>query len=85
MLLIFTVVVWRRGQASAHKSTRFAFNTVFAAVFLQMVLGVVTVMTFAHMHVAITHQIMAVVVVVLILRARFLSHYPIATSVRDAA
>ncbi|MDA5555688.1 heme A synthase [Shimia sp. MMG029] len=85
LLLIFAVVVWRRGQGSAHKSTRFAFNMALAAMFLQIVLGIVTVLTFAHMHVAITHQVMAVIVVVLILRARFLSNYPIATSVRDAA
>ena len=47
-----------------------------------MVLGVVTVMHSAPLELAITHQLGAVVLWVLILRARFLSQYPAAQSVR---
>jgi len=36
----------------------------------------------APVHIAIFHQVLAVVLWVLILRARFLSAYPIPTSVR---
>jgi cytochrome c oxidase assembly protein subunit 15 len=37
----------------------------------------------APLHAAITHQLVAIVVWVLILRARYLSAYPIATSIKD--
>lgn len=85
LLLIFAIVVWRRGQSSSHGHTRFAFNAAFAAISVQIAVGIATVLYAAQVHIAITHQAIAVVVWVLILRARFLSHYPIATSVRDAS
>ncbi|MFV1442314.1 MULTISPECIES: heme A synthase [unclassified Phaeobacter] len=83
LLLTFGVVVWLRGRGSAHPRTRFAFNAVFAALLLQMVLGIVTVLYAAPWQVAILHQLMAVCLWVLILRARYLSGYPIATSIKD--
>ncbi|MCL6282035.1 COX15/CtaA family protein [Ruegeria sp. 2012CJ41-6] len=82
LLLIFVIVVWRRGRSSAHPQTRFAFNAVLAGLMLQVVLGVITVIYAAPWQIAILHQLMAVLVWVLILRARFLSAYPISTSVR---
>ena len=85
VLLIFTVVVWLRGRRSSHQRTRFAFNAVLSAMVLQIVLGIVTVLYGAPAYIAIFHQSLAVIVWVLILRARFLSGYPIATSVRGAA
>ncbi|WP_146345423.1 heme A synthase [Falsiphaeobacter marinintestinus] len=84
LLLAFGVVVWMRGRASAHPNTRFAFNAAFAALLLQVVLGIVTVVYAAPLHIAIVHQLLAVVVWVAILRARFLSAYPQVTSVRGA-
>ena len=85
-LFIFAIVVWRRGRQSAHAQTRFAFNAVMAMVSVQMVLGIVTVLYSAPLNIAIVHQIGAVVAWVLILRARFLSAYPIQQSIRgDAA
>ena len=83
-LLLFTVIVWLVGRRSSHPRTRFAFNAVLAAMLLQIVLGIVTVLYAAPAHIAIFHQGLAVIVWVLILRARFLSGYPIATSVRGA-
>ena len=83
LLLIFGVVVWLRGRRSAHAVTRFAFNAAFAALLVQVVLGIVTVVYAAPVHAAITHQIVAVLVWVLILRARFLSRYPVTTSIRE--
>ena len=82
VLIAFTLVVWLRGRKSSHVKTRFAFNTVLAAMALQIALGIVTVLYGAPAHIAIFHQTLAVIVWVLILRARFLSGYPIATSVR---
>jgi len=82
LLLAYGVLVWLRGRGSAHAATRFAFNAGFAALAVQIGLGIVTVLYGAPWQAAIVHQLMAVVLWVLILRARFLSAYPIATSVR---
>jgi len=82
VLFIFGVVVWLRGRQSAHPQTRFAFNAVMAALTLQIVVGITTVMYAAPVHIALVHQALAVVLWVLILRARFLSAYPIAASLR---
>ncbi|MDC0656729.1 COX15/CtaA family protein [Leisingera sp. SS27] len=83
LLFAFAVVAWLRGRNSAHARTRFAFNAVFAALSVQVLLGIITVVYAAPLHAAITHQLVAVGVWVLILRARFLSAYPIATSIKD--
>ena len=82
LLLIFGIIVWRRGSTSAHPQTRFAFNATFAALSLQVVVGIVTVVYAAPWQIAIVHQFLAVVVWTLILRARFLTAYPIVTSIR---
>ncbi len=82
LLLAFAIVVWLRGRKSAHTKTRFAFNAVMAAMALQITLGIVTVLYAAPWHIAILHQFLAVILWALILRARFLSAYPIATSIR---
>jgi cytochrome c oxidase assembly protein subunit 15 len=84
LLFAFTLGVWFVGRKSSHPVTRFAFNAVLAAMTLQIALGVVTVLYGAPAYIAIFHQALAVIVWVLILRARFLSGYPIATSVRGA-
>ncbi|NEK22266.1 heme A synthase [Sulfitobacter sp. JBTF-M27] len=85
LLFIFGVVVWLRGRKSAHPATRFAFNAVMAVLSLQIVWGITTVLYAAPVHIALVHQALAVVLWVLILRARFLSAYPIATSLRGPA
>lgn len=82
VLLVFGVVVWLRGRRSAHPATRSAFNAVMAALALQVVLGIVTVLYAAPWPLAIAHQALAVALWVLILRARFLSAYPRAASLR---
>ncbi|MGR3636648.1 MAG: heme A synthase [Shimia sp.] len=84
LLVVFAVVVWRRAQGSAHAATRFAFNAAIAAIAVQIAVGIATVVYAAPVHFAIVHQGVAIAVWALILRARFLSHYPIASSVRDA-
>ena len=82
LLFAFGVVVWLRGRRSAHARTRFAFNAVMAALALQIVVGVTTVLYAAPVQIALVHQALAVVLWVLILRARFLAAYPIASSLR---
>jgi cytochrome c oxidase assembly protein subunit 15 len=82
VLLIYAVVVWRRGQRSAHVATRTAFHAVMIAILAQVVMGIVTVLYAAPWQVAIVHQLLAVAVWVLILRARFMCQYPLAQSIR---
>ena len=82
LLFAFGIVAWLKGRKSAHASTRFAFNAVMAMMLVQVVLGIVTAVTAAHLHIAITHQVGAVLLWVLIIRARYLSQYPIAGSIR---
>jgi len=52
------------------------------ALVAQVVLGIATVLYVAPWQIAIVHQFLAVILWVLILRARFLSAYPLAQSVR---
>jgi len=82
LLFAFGVVAWLRGRRSPHPATRAAFHAVMAMLVAQMALGISAVLTSAHLHVAITHQIGAVLLWVLILRARHLSIYPIAGSIK---
>ncbi len=82
LLLTFGVVVWLRARRSAHVLTRGAFNAFFAVLGLQIVLGIMTVIYAAPWQLAIAHQFLAVVLWVLILRARFLCRYPRTTSIR---
>ncbi len=82
LLFIFGVVVWRRSRKSGNHKTRSAFAAVIGMMLLQMVLGIVTVMHSAPLELALVHQVGAIVLWVLILRARFLSQYPTSQSVR---
>lgn len=82
LLLVFAVVVWLRGRRSAHAATRAAFTAAFMALLAQVMLGIATVLYAAPWQVAILHQLLAVGVWGLILRARFLSLYPQIQSIR---
>ncbi len=83
LLFAFGVVVWLRGRRSAYRATQAAFHAVMAMMLAQVVLGITAVLTAAHVHVAITHQIGAVILWVLIIRARHLAQYPVAGSIRE--
>lgn len=83
-LLAFAVLVWLRGRGSAHAATRAAFTWAFAGLLAQVGLGIVTVLNAAPVEIAIVHQLVAVIVWVLILRARLLAGYPVATPIRGA-
>lgn len=84
LLFAFAIVVFLRGRKSAHVATRAAFTAAFIALSAQVVLGIYTVVMGAPWNVAIVHQVFAILVFTLILRARFLSGYPIVTSIRGA-
>ncbi|MCK0121426.1 COX15/CtaA family protein [Loktanella sp. F6476L] len=85
VLFVFGIVVWLRARKSANAQTRFGFNMVLAMMVVQMLLGIVTVLYSAPWQIAIVHQFGAVVLWVLVLRARFLATYPLPQSVRGAA
>ncbi|MBN9675913.1 heme A synthase [Salipiger bermudensis] len=85
LLFVFGILTWLRARKSANPDTRFRFNAVMAMMLVQVVLGIVTVLYVAQMHIAITHQIGAVVLWVLIIRARFGAQYPKAQSIRGTA
>jgi len=81
LLAVFAVVVWMVGRKSSHGATRMAFHAVVAVMLVQVVIGIATALTAAHVHVAITHQITAVLLWVLIIRARHLAQFPIVGSI----
>ena len=82
LLFAFGVVVWWRSRGSGNSETRFAFNVMVVLMIVQMVIGIMTVLYSAPWTLAILHQFTAVLLYVAILRARFLSQYPRAQSVR---
>ncbi|WP_430448961.1 heme A synthase [Rhodophyticola sp.] len=82
LLVLFGIGAWFAARRSALVSTRRSFDWLAVILFGQMVLGIVTVMHSAPWHLAILHQFGAVVLVVLVLRARFLSIYPLPQSIR---
>lgn len=82
LLLIFGVIAWARGRRSAHAATRVAFGWMGAMLLGQVVLGIVTVIHAAPLELGLAHQLGAVILFVLILRARHLARYPIVQSIR---
>ncbi|RYG91759.1 heme A synthase [Loktanella sp. IMCC34160] len=84
-LFAYGIFVWTRARRSPNHRTRFAFNAMLAVMFLQVVLGIVTALYSAPVQIAILHQIGAVALWVLILRARYLARYPLAQSIREGA
>lgn len=85
LLAIFALVVWLRGRKSTHAATKAAFNIMFVVVLAQIVLGVFTVIHGAPWQLGIAHQATAVLLFVLILRARHLAQYPRFDSLRKVA
>lgn len=81
LLFAFGVVVWLRGRKSPHGTTRMAYHAMMAVMLAQVALGIFAALTAAQVHVAITHQITAVLLWVLIIRARHLAQYPVVGSI----
>ena len=78
----FGLVVWSKGRRSANAATRGAFSLMAALLFLQVVLGIVTVLNGAPLALGLAHQVGAVALFVAILNARFHARYPTDQSVR---
>jgi cytochrome c oxidase assembly protein subunit 15 len=82
VLFLLGMYIWWRSRAAANRAVKQAFDWVAVMMFGQMVLGIGTVLYAAPWHLAIVHQLGAVALICLILRARFQSMYPPAQSVR---
>ena len=82
LLAIFAVVVFLRGRRSPHPVTRGAYGVMIAAVAVQVFLGIMNVIHASPLPLALAHQLGAVALFTLILRARHHARYPYETSVR---
>jgi cytochrome c oxidase assembly protein subunit 15 len=83
LLLALGALAWLRGRKSPYQATRAAFHLVLAMLVVQVGLGIYTALTAAQLHVAITHQIGAVLLWVLVIRARHMALYPVQGSIRE--
>jgi cytochrome c oxidase assembly protein subunit 15 len=82
LVFAVTIFVWLRARRSPNDKTSLAFNMVLAAMLVQVVIGIVTVIYSAPVHIALVHQFAAVVAWVLVLRARFACQFPIVQTIR---
>ncbi len=85
LVLLMALYTWWRGRGSAHPATVRAFDWMAAMAFGQVVLGIVTVVHAAPLSLGLIHQLGAVILWVLILRARHRATYPVVQSVRGHA
>ena len=76
ILFLFGIYVWFRSRKSGNSQIRNAISLVMLIIFLQMAIGVITVMYSAPWHIAIFHQFGAIVLWYAIIRARFLAAFP---------
>ena len=82
LLAIFAVVVWARSRHSPHPVTRGAYTVMILAVAFQIMLGIANVLHGSPLPEALAHQLGAVALFVLVIRARHHARYPYETSVR---
>ncbi len=77
VLLAKGLFVWWRARGTALVAVRRAYDWMAVILFGQVVIGIVTVMMAAPWNIAIFHQLLAIALFVLVLRARFVSLYPL--------
>jgi len=75
-VFLIALVIWWQSRRLSITALRQAFDWVTLVFFGQIVIGVATVLYGAPWHIAIVHQFIAVVVMVLAVRARHLALYP---------
>ncbi len=81
-VFIMAIFVWFKSRSSALAVVKRGFNWMMLAVLGQVVLGVATVLQAAQWHIAMTHQIGAIIVITMMLRAVFNATYPKGQSLR---
>jgi cytochrome c oxidase assembly protein subunit 15 len=82
-VFVIGLIIWWAARKSALSALRQRYNAVAAALLLQVVLGIVTVIYAAPVSWAIAHQVGAVLLFVLTLRAAFAAAYPARQSLRS--
>ena len=82
LLVVVVLLGWAGARRSPNPATRNAFLMVALMGLAQMLLGIFTVLYAAPLHIAITHQIGAIVFWVLILNARYQANFPVTQSIR---
>lgn len=85
LLVAALLWLWLRGRRSPASRTRAASFGGFLMGLIQMGLGILTLLYFVPVSLALLHQLGAVVLFVIILRVRFLARYPLADSIRAGA
>ena len=76
ILFLFSIYVWFRSRKSGNLQIKKAITLVMFIIFLQMAIGVITVMNSAPWHIAIFHQFGAIVLWYVVIKARFLAAFP---------
>jgi cytochrome c oxidase assembly protein subunit 15 len=75
-LFVLGLLAWWRSRASALENIRGAFAAMAAMLAVQLALGILTVLQGAPWQLAILHQLGAVALFTLVVRARFAALYP---------
>ncbi|WP_424931800.1 heme A synthase [Amaricoccus macauensis] len=81
VLATLGALAWWRSRKSSMLHIRRAFDAMGIALAVQVVLGVVTVLHASPWQIAIVHQLGAIVLFVLILRAKFTAQFPLAQKI----
>ncbi|WP_118132433.1 heme A synthase [Oceanicella sp. SM1341] len=85
VVFVFGLFLWARARRAALSGVRRAYSAMAAMLVLQVVIGIATVMHAAPVGLALLHQVGAVVLFCLILRARFEAAYPAEERIRGRA
>lgn len=80
LLVLVGLAIWLVGRRSAYRATRRAFHFVAVMLLVQAGLGISTLLLAAQWPVAVAHQLGAITLWTVILRARFQALYPVQNS-----
>ena len=82
IIAILTFYIWLKSRYLGNKKLRFFYTMTLIAIFLQILLGIITVRYAAPWQLAIVHQFGAIVLVSIVLKSRFETMFPSLQSVR---
>lgn len=82
IIAILTFYIWLKSRYLGNKKLRVFYTMTLIAIFLQILLGVITVRYAAPWQLAIVHQFGAIVLVSIVLKSRFETMFPSLQSVR---
>ena len=82
IIAILIFYIWLKSRYLSNKKLKVFYTMTLIAIFLQILLGVITVRYAAPWHLAIVHQFGAIVLVSIVLKSRFETMFPSFQSVR---